>query len=77
MDRAEIRAINYSTKEAAIYIGVCKSSLDKSRVTGELMGHPAPVFVKMGKSIRYRKNDLDRWVNDLASFSTLAQANSI
>ena len=66
----------YSTSETAHYLGVCKSDIDKSRVTGELRGHPAPSFIKLGRSIRYRVEDLNKWLKERPSFSSIAEESA-
>ena len=45
-----------STAEAAAYLRVSKSYLDKRRVYGG-----GPKFLRFGKRILYRKSDLDAW----------------
>jgi predicted DNA-binding transcriptional regulator AlpA len=50
-------------KEAAIYIGMSRSFLGQDRMNGYREGRtPGPVFMKLGRSIRYRKEDLDTWL---------------
>ena len=46
------------TNEAADYIGLKKSTLDAWRVRGE-----GPVFLKLGKAVRYQEKDLDAFLN--------------
>ena len=53
------------TVEAAGYIGVKKSTLEAWRVRGN-----GPVFVKMNKAVRYRKEDLDAFINARKCTST-------
>ena len=43
-------------REAAIYIGMSESWLRQSRVTGN---PDAPPFLKIGRSVRYLRSDLD------------------
>lgn len=43
--------------EAAEYLGLSISTLNKWRCYGE-----GPVFVKMGRAIRYRISDLDTYI---------------
>lgn len=74
--KSPIECINYSTREAALFIGVCKSALDKSRVSGELFGQTAPPFLKLGRSIRYRVEDLKAWLDQQQSYENLAQAEA-
>lgn len=51
-------------KEAAKYIGMSRSFLCMDRINGYREGRTTgPVFMKLGRSIRYHKNDLDEWLN--------------
>jgi predicted DNA-binding transcriptional regulator AlpA len=45
-----------STYEAAAYLGLGKSTLDKMRVTGI-----GPAFIKIGKRVVYDPADLEAW----------------
>lgn len=47
----------WKTPEAAAYVGLSKPTLERFRITGE-----GPDFVKLGGAVRYRKDDLDRWL---------------
>jgi len=50
--------------ETAKYIGMSQSYLRQARVKGNLHKHtPAPPFIKIGRSVRYLKVDLDSWLN--------------
>ena len=55
----------FRTKEAAGYIGLEKSTLEAWRCRGG-----GPVFLKLGKAVRYRKEDLDSFVNSHARTNT-------
>lgn len=46
-------------RDAAVYIGVKINTLAVWRMTNK---YELP-FVKLGKVIRYRKSDLDEWIN--------------
>ena len=46
-------------REAAIYIGMSESWLRQSRVSGN---PDAPPFLKIGRSVRYLRADLDIWL---------------
>lgn len=48
---------NLRVKQAAAYVGVSKSYLDKARCYGG-----GPTFVKLGTTVIYRSEDLDAWV---------------
>jgi len=45
------------TEEAAAYVGLSKSTLEKLRVTGG-----GPVYAALGRVVVYRLEDLDAWV---------------
>ena len=53
-----------SEREAAQYIGMSRSFLAQSRMDGLQENRtPAPPFVKIGRSVRYLREDLDGWLN--------------
>lgn len=64
-----------SNKEAASYIGCAPNSLKQSRVTGQLFSLPAPAFLKMGSSIRYKVTTLDEWLSQFSEKKNTAQCN--
>ena len=56
--------LTFTEKQAARYIGMSKYFLQRDRccgVTGRRT--PGPAFIKMGRSVRYLKDDLDQWIN--------------
>ena len=55
--------------EAASYLGLSKSSLDKLRVYGG-----GPTYLKLGKRIIYERADLDSWKASKRRTSTSQQA---
>lgn len=44
----------------------------RSRMTGVLLGKPAPVFVKRGRSVRYRLKDILDWMEAGETFTSTA-----
>ena len=46
-----------TTKEAADRVRLSESALEKKRVDGT-----GPVFVKLGKAVRYEVTALDEWI---------------
>lgn len=48
---------NVRVREAADYLGVSKSFLDKARCYGG-----GPVFARLGVAVVYSTEDLDRWL---------------
>lgn len=60
--------------ETAEYIGMSRSFLRQSRMEGNRANRtPAPPFVKIGRSVRYIKDDLDNWLNNLQKLEHLNQ----
>ena len=51
-----------STPEAAAYIGLGESTLNKSRVTKTVGSTPAPPYIKLGARVLYDADDLDQWL---------------
>jgi hypothetical protein len=64
-----------STVLAAAYVGLGKSTLDRSRVTGLIGNTPAPPHIKIGSRVLYDPDDLDAWLasNRRTSTSTPRQ----
>ena len=51
-------------KEAAIYIGMSRSFLRQARMNSSREnGTSGPVYTKIGRSIRYLKDDLNTWLD--------------
>lgn len=53
--------------EAAAYCRLSKSYLNHLRVSGS-----GPAFLKMGSAVRYRRCDLDSWIESRLKRSTSA-----
>lgn len=53
------------TKDAANYLGLSKSTLEKYRIYGD-----GPAFAKIGKVVIYRIQDLDSWTETKIKHST-------
>ena len=52
-----------SEKEAAQYLSMSRSFLRQGRMNGDREGRtPTPPYLKIGRSVRYRIADLDRWL---------------
>ncbi len=54
-----------NTRDAASYLGLAASTLEKARLTGT-----GPPFLKLGRIIRYRCQDLDEWLDKHVVMST-------
>lgn len=49
--------------EAAKYIGMSQSFLNADRSNGPRKNRTkGPAFIKIGRAVRYRINDLDEWI---------------
>ncbi|QKX18587.1 AlpA family transcriptional regulator [Microbulbifer sp. YPW1] len=61
--------------EAAKYIGMSRSYLAQARMDGRRDNRtPAPPFIKIGRSVRYLREDLDTWLNSFSKLEHLGQA---
>lgn len=58
------------TSAAADHIGLAVPTLEKMRVYGN-----GPLFLKLGRSVRYRVVDLDRWLIERQVASTSQPAS--
>jgi len=54
-----------NTPQAAQYLGLGKTTLEKARVYGK-----GPKYVRMGRAVRYRPADLDAWLEGRVFVST-------
>ena len=52
-------SVTLTPSETAKYIGMSASWLAQARMRGD---PKAPPFLKIGKSIRYLRSDLDQWL---------------
>ncbi len=51
--------------EAAQYIGMSISFLRQSRMDGARLNRTqGPIYLKIGRSVRYIKDDLDAWLDE-------------
>jgi excisionase family DNA binding protein len=70
--KGHLMSLDYMTpKEAADYVRSSTSTLAKRRITGQL-----PHFSRIGKAIRYRRADLDAWMNGNVRRSTSERAST-
>ncbi|MEH6470330.1 MAG: hypothetical protein V7752_03695 [Halopseudomonas sp.] len=61
--------------EAANYISMSRSFLAQSRMDGHREGRTqAPPFIKIGRSVRYLREDLDHWLDSFYKLEHLGQA---
>lgn len=60
--------------EASQYICMSRSFLAQSRMDGNRDNRtPAPPFIKIGRSVRYLREDLDRWLDAFMKLEHLGQ----
>jgi len=55
-----------NTQKAADYLGVSRQFLEISRCKGV-----GPTFIKLSRLVRYKRNDLDEWMNKHRQINTL------
>jgi hypothetical protein len=60
---AEVESAGMTPRDAARYICMSEFWLRKSRVRGSRI-RGAPPFYRAGRAVRYRKTDLDRWLEE-------------
>ncbi len=63
---------NIRVAEAAKYVGLSKSSLDKLR-----MGDDGPAFFKVGRAVIYATGDLDAWLKSKQRTSTWSANDNV
>lgn len=59
-----------TTNETASLLGCAPQTLKISRHTGILFGVNTPSFLKMGRSVRYKRETLDVWLKQFEEQST-------
>ena len=65
-----------TTEKAAEYLGYSARTLKQSRSSKLLCGVKAPPFRRIGtKTVRYKKSDLDGWVNEFAKLEDGNEGN--
>jgi predicted DNA-binding transcriptional regulator AlpA len=65
---------SYTEQQASSYIGMSRSYLRQARMDGQREKRKsAPPFIKIGRSVRYIKDDLDSWLNHFQRFEHLGQ----
>ena len=61
--------------EASQYIRMSRSFLAQARMDGNRQNRtPAPPFIKIGRSVRYLREDLDRWLDNFMKLEHLGQS---
>lgn len=62
--------MNIRVREAADYVGLSKSTMDKLRCFGG-----GPRYFKLGRAVVYAQTDLDEWLAGKGRYSTYGVAN--
>ncbi len=65
MSRIKPSVMLLTVEQAAVYLGLARSTLNKWRCHGG-----GPVFIKMGRAVRYRPEDLETFMSNGAATST-------
>jgi len=64
----------YTEQETSAYIGMSRSFLRQARMEGQRQNRTdAPPFIKIGRAVRYLKEDLDRWLDSHMKLDHLSQ----
>ena len=70
----ELSARALTEREAGAYIGMSRSFLAQSRMDGKRDNRTsAPPFIKIGRSVRYLREDLDVWLNSFSKLEHLGE----
>ena len=59
-----------TTRQAAEYLSLAETTLEKKRVYGG-----GPLFIRLGRAVRYRLADLDAWLASCIRTSTSDAGN--
>ena len=63
-------------QDASSYICMSRSYLRQARMDGQRDNRkPAPPFIKIGRNVRYFKEDLDNWLEQFDRLDHLGQAS--
>ncbi|WP_420935155.1 helix-turn-helix transcriptional regulator [Alteromonas sp. A081] len=70
----EIKSKALTEIEASQYICMSRSFLRQARMDGNRENRtPAPPFIKIGRSVRYLREDLDTWLDSFVRRTNLYQ----
>lgn len=74
----EIKSRALSEKEASQYICMSRSFLRQARMDGNRENRtPAPPFIKIGRAVRYLREDLDAWLESFVRRTHLYQGEGV
>lgn len=61
--KTEVQSVALNEKDSASYISMSASFLRQGRMNGAREGRtPPPPHLKIGRSVRYLRADLDKWL---------------
>lgn len=63
----------FNTAEAAIYLDMSEEWLKKCRKTGAIKGSSVPKFIKLKRSVKYLREDLDNYLDSLKKYEHISQ----
>ena len=64
-ERITVKKRALTDPEASKYIGMSVSFLRQSRMNGDRHNRtPGPIYIKIGRAVRYLKEDLDTWLDE-------------
>ena len=68
----------FSEIEASKYISMSRSFLRQARMDGNRENRtPAPPFIKIGRTVRYLREDLDAWLESFVRRTHLYQDEGV
>tara|TARA_A200000113_G_scaffold224255_1_gene241708 strand:+ start:661 stop:897 length:237 start_codon:yes stop_codon:yes gene_type:complete len=74
----EIKSKALTEIEASQYICMSRSFLRQARMDGNRENRtPAPPFIKIGRSVRYLREDLDTWLDSFVRRTNLYQDEGV
>ena len=66
-DARKFSSLLLTTEDVAYELRISPVTVKMSRCSGVLLGYPAPPFIKLGRCIRYRRNDLFEWLDQITT----------
>lgn len=56
----------YNETQAAAFLSTTRATLKYSRHTGKLWGENAPEYLKINRTIRYKRTTLSAWISQFS-----------
>lgn len=72
MESQEYQKLRFKTPQAAEYLGISRSNMEKMRLRGN-----GPPYAKLGRLVIYDIADLDAWVNSRKRMSTIEESDMV